>query len=43
MMEKIPKSPIPIPSDVLPFISSSTKIMKKTMKKMAMEMSVNVK
>ena len=43
MMEKMPKRPIPTPIEVLPFMSSSTKIMKNTMKKMAMEMSMNVK
>lgn len=37
------KRPIPTPIEVLPFISSSTNIMKKTMKKMATEMSMNVK
>ena len=43
MIEKMPKSPIPTPIPVFPFMSSSTKIMKNTRKKMAMEMSMKVK
>ena len=43
MMLKMPNIPIPTPIPVFPFMSSRTKIMKKTMKKMAIPMSMKVK
>jgi hypothetical protein len=41
-MENMPKSPMPTPIDVFPFISSSTKIIKNTMRKIATGININV-
>ena len=43
MMLKMPNIPMPTPMPVFPFISSKTKIMKKTMKKMETPMRMKVK